>query len=160
YVTHDQQEALALADRVVLMNAGQVAQQGTPEQVYRQPASAWVAGFLGLGTLLAGRLLPDGAVETALGTLALPERAALAPDAAVRLLIRPDAALTEVPPNAPRVSGVLTGCTFRGAHYRCALRHASGVELMLDLHVPPGALGSAITLGLDPRKMQVLPHDR
>jgi ABC-type Fe3+/spermidine/putrescine transport system ATPase subunit len=160
YVTHDQQEALALAGRVVLMNAGRVEQQGTPEQVYRHPASAWVARFLGLGTLIAGRVLPGGGVDTPLGALALPEPVGLAPGSALRLLIRPDAALPPDRPNALLVSGALAGCTFRGSHYRCELRHASGAELALDMATLPGALGDEVAVALDPGKMQVLPNDR
>ena len=57
YVTHDQQEAFAIADRVLIMDRGQIVQQGTPQQVYRQPASPWVARFLGLNNLLPGRVV-------------------------------------------------------------------------------------------------------
>jgi ABC-type Fe3+/spermidine/putrescine transport system ATPase subunit len=157
YVTHDQQEALALAQRVVLMNAGRVEQHGAPEEVYRRPANAWVAGFLGLGALLAGRVLPGGRVETPLGALALP--APGAPDGGeVRVLIRPDSALAEPLPGALAVDGVLTGCIFRGSYYRCTLRHRSGAELALDVPGAPGPVGSEATLSLDPSKMQVLPQ--
>ena len=55
YVTHDQEEALALADHVVLMNAGQVVQAGRPEEVYLHPATAFAADFLGVGNRLEGR---------------------------------------------------------------------------------------------------------
>jgi ABC-type Fe3+/spermidine/putrescine transport system ATPase subunit len=55
YVTHDQEEALAIADRVVLLHAGQVVQSGAPEDVYRRPASVFAADFLGVGTRFEGR---------------------------------------------------------------------------------------------------------
>jgi iron(III) transport system ATP-binding protein len=58
YVTHDQEEALAIADRVVLMHAGRVIQAGAPEDVYRRPASEFAADFLGVGTRLSGRAEP------------------------------------------------------------------------------------------------------
>ena len=64
YVTHDQEEALAIADQVVLMNAGVVVQAGTPETVYRRPADAFAADFLGVTTRLPGRAEP-GRVEIA-----------------------------------------------------------------------------------------------
>ncbi len=57
YVTHDQEEAFALADRVVVMNAGRVEQAGAPQAIYAQPASAFVARFLGLSNLLPGEML-------------------------------------------------------------------------------------------------------
>ena len=55
YVTHDQDEALSIAENVILMRAGRVAQAGTAEDLVRRPASAFVAAFLGLGALLARR---------------------------------------------------------------------------------------------------------
>src|SRR2546425_155477 len=55
YVTHDQEEALTMSDTVVVMNQGQVAQIGTPEEVYRRPLSRFVAGFVGETNLLPGR---------------------------------------------------------------------------------------------------------
>ena len=120
YVTHDQQEAFALADRVLIMNRGQIVQAGVSQAVYAHPATAWVARFLGLSNLLPGRvseaasnLLRDGArdergrarvvVETAAGevvaevggtTVADPAGGgpALPDGQAVTVLIRPEAA--------------------------------------------------------------------
>ena len=59
YVTHDQQEAFAVADRVIIMHQGRIVQQGTPQAVYRQPASPWVARFLGLSNLIPVALPPS-----------------------------------------------------------------------------------------------------
>jgi len=58
YVTHDQEEALAIADRVVLMSAGRVVQAGTPQEVYLAPATEFAADFLGVGTRLEARAEP------------------------------------------------------------------------------------------------------
>jgi iron(III) transport system ATP-binding protein len=65
YVTHDQVEAMALCDRVVLMNAGRAVQVAAPEDLYKRPASVFVADFLGAGNVLAGRLVAPGEVEAA-----------------------------------------------------------------------------------------------
>ena len=62
YVTHDQEEALAIADRVVLMSAGRVVQAGTPQEVYLAPATEFAADFLGVGTRLEARAEPGGLV--------------------------------------------------------------------------------------------------
>jgi ABC-type Fe3+/spermidine/putrescine transport system ATPase subunit len=80
YVTHDQQEAFALADRVALMNAGTLAQFDTPEAIYRQPASAWVARFQGLENVLRGELLGDGYVQMAIGVLRYEEQRTWEPE--------------------------------------------------------------------------------
>jgi iron(III) transport system ATP-binding protein len=73
YVTHDQEEALAMADRMAIMNHGRIEQLGRPEEVYREPKSAFVAGFIGETNLIEGRVVEvrDGFVmaETPVGTL-------------------------------------------------------------------------------------------
>ncbi len=72
YVTHDQQEAFAVADRVIIMHRGHIVQQGAPQAVYSQPASPWVARFLGLGNLIPGCVaaLDPLRMDTVLGPLA------------------------------------------------------------------------------------------
>jgi ABC-type Fe3+/spermidine/putrescine transport system ATPase subunit len=94
-VTHDQQEAMILADRVVIMAEGRVQQVGTPQELYQRPANAFVAGFIGKNNLLTGRVRgePHGAtielgagVAVELGETALPERS----DGAVAISIRPE----------------------------------------------------------------------
>ena len=60
YVTHDQQEAMALADRIVLMNKGRIEQSGSPEEIYHRPASLFAAEFVGLTNVLPGKLIRSG----------------------------------------------------------------------------------------------------
>jgi ABC-type Fe3+/spermidine/putrescine transport system ATPase subunit len=159
-VTHDQEEAFALADRVVLMRDGRVVQDGTPEEVYRRPASAWAAHFLGLTNLLDARVTGRGRVETTIGTLHVRglefEMWDLGLEAQV--LIRPEAArLDEAGPNI--LQGVVTECSFRGEHYRLGVRHSSGVELAFNFpaSAAPLVLGAPITLSLAPRALMLLP---
>jgi ABC-type Fe3+/spermidine/putrescine transport system ATPase subunit len=159
-VTHDQEEAFAIADRVVLMRAGGVVQIGTPEEVYRRPASAWAAHFLGLTNLLDARTVRRGVVETALGLLELGDSGSGTWDAGreAKLLIRPEAArLDGAGPNV--VQGVITERSFRGGHYRLSVRHTSGVELTFNLPAngTPIAPGESITFFLDPQALALLP---
>ncbi len=88
YVSHDQKEALAIGDRVVVMDSGRIRQIGTPIEVYRQPRSRFVAEFLGETNLLEGQV-DDGAISTAAG----PFETALSPNGnrEVLLSIRPEA---------------------------------------------------------------------
>jgi len=85
-VTHDQQEALSLADQVVLMRDGRVEQAGTPEEVYARPANRWVAGFLGAAEVVPGTATGDRA-ETELGHVVLDSPA----HGEVDVLVRPEA---------------------------------------------------------------------
>jgi ABC-type Fe3+/spermidine/putrescine transport system ATPase subunit len=159
-VTHDQEEAFAVADRVVLMQAGRVVQVGTPEGVYRRPVSAWAANFLGLTNLLDASILRLGQVETAIGTLQVKDRQSEIGDlgSKVQLLIRPDAArVGEVGPNL--LVGVVVERTFRGEYYRLDVRHAGGVELTFNFPADialPGP-GESITLSLVPGALMLLP---
>jgi len=68
YVTHDQEEAFALADRILLLHEGQIKRAGSPEELWREPGSAWAARFLGLGNILSGQTLADGRVQTSIGS--------------------------------------------------------------------------------------------
>lgn len=159
-VTHDQEEAFAVADRVVLMQAGRVVQVGTPEGVYRRPVSAWAAHFLGLTNLLDASILGLGQVETAIGTLQVKDRQSEIGDVGsrVQLLIRPEAArVGEVGPNL--LVGVVVERSFRGEYYRLGVRHAGGVELTFNFPADvtlPGT-GESITLSLAPGALMLLP---
>ena len=63
YVTHDQEEALAMSDTIVVMDAGKILQIGTPEQIYNEPVNAFVADFIGESNIVDGTMIQDGVVE-------------------------------------------------------------------------------------------------
>ena len=88
YVTHDQSEALAVSDQIVVMNAGRIAQAGTPQQLYEQPGSAFVAGFMGEALLFDAEVDANGQVR--LGPLRFVSRQPVAPGA-VKVAVRPEA---------------------------------------------------------------------
>ena len=74
YVTHDQEEALTMSDRLAVMNAGRIAQVGTPQEVYESPADAYVADFLGAANLLTvgvSQRVPDGTSTITVGEISL-----------------------------------------------------------------------------------------
>jgi len=85
FVTHDQEEALSLADRVAVMRAGRIEQEGTPEEVYGRPRSHWVAGFLGDAEILPGTAA-GGAVECELGRFPIPREL----EGPVDVVVRPE----------------------------------------------------------------------
>ena len=157
-VTHDQGEAFAIADRVILMDAGRVMQQGTPEEVYREPSSAWVARFLGLANLLEARVLGEGRLDTALGAIEVETTGPWEQGSPVTLLVRPEAVrLGQGSVN--QVAGRVTERVFRGSHYQLALRFEAGLELGFDWpygQAPP-AMGEQLTLWLDPQGLTIVP---
>lgn len=166
YVTHDQQEAFALADRIVVMRAGAIAQVGTPDDVYRRPASADVARFLGFENLIAVTALEPGpgdatTVRTAIGSVALPVSGdRRAPN--VVLLIRPEAGHL-VDGEAAATPGVLRGQvverSFRGAQTRLLVRPEAAPQHTLAFLVSgrAPAAGQAVALRLDADALAVIP---
>jgi len=109
YVTHDQEEAFALANRVVIMQKGQIAQIGEPETIYRQPDSPFVARFLGFENLYAARAR-GGVIQTEFGEFPAPRQM----NGDVTLLIRPDG--FRISASGPhQLKGRVTGRSFRGS---------------------------------------------
>ena len=127
YVTHDQTEAFAIADRVVVMNAGQIEQIDAPQEIFSRPATPFVAKFLGYKNLLAGIVTPDGLIETRLGTL---KSTSPLPQAGTRVtaLIPPDAATFGA---ASDFSARVAAISFRGKFYQVWIESA-GVRLMFE----------------------------
>jgi len=150
YVTHDQEEALAIADRVVLMNAGRVIQSGTPEEVYLDPASEFAADFLGVGNSLEAR--------AEVGVLGLAgQRLAYAGPVrgrAVVVLRSSDLALAPDAPAGARLSGTLEESLFLGAYYRHYVRVGDAV-LMVDGPVP--AAPGPVTISVPLERTRVFP---
>ena len=145
YVTHDQEEAFSIADRVVILNAGRVEQDGTPQAIYRRPASPFVARFLGFENLIPGTGL-GGNAETALGLLPLP-----APASGRLLLLLHPQFLRPGGQGAHHLTGVVTQAAFRGATHRVDIQVGSQrlrLEQPAAAELPP--VGQEITLSFDP----------
>ena len=146
YVTHDQDEAFAIADRILLLHEGHIIRDGTPAQVWREPGSAWVAGFLGLGNVLEGRSLEDGRVETSLGRLNITCHHSHKVGELVQLLIRPGATSTGQGENI--ISGRVTEVFFQNEFFRVMLENGLFFNLLvapqqgqeITLHIPASAV--------------------
>jgi iron(III) transport system ATP-binding protein len=117
YVTHDQEEALAVSDRIIVMSNARIAQEGAPRELYDEPADAFVADFIGDANLIdvTIRSVSDGRAEVAIGTAVvhLPARG-LGPGPA-RVAVRPESLLM-AGPDAGGLPGTVRKCTFLGNH--------------------------------------------
>ncbi len=142
YVTHDQEEAFAITDRLVLLRDGRIEQTGTPAAVYNQPASPWVAEFLGLTNLLPGRLISSRPLraETDLGIFEGKGNSLMQPQVgkAVTLLFRPNAARLPEPGGMDGQQNVLRGrvadSVFQAGGFRLNLRSADGREFSFNVN--------------------------
>jgi ABC-type Fe3+/spermidine/putrescine transport system ATPase subunit len=158
YVTHDQEEAFALADRIVVLNAGRVEQIDSPEVIYRRPGSVFVARFLGLGNLLPGEIQVinnKALVDTPIGRFRIYEN----PQGKVTVLLRPDAvSLSQDSPY--NIEGTLKYCSFRGNTCR-AVVNVNGVELEFDFLASENLpeVGQKLRLGFTPGEaLQIFPN--
>lgn len=122
YVTHDRDEAFALADRLVVLHNGKVIQSGSPSQLYQHPESAWLASFLGLGNLVPATAKPDmpGHYQSSLGQFYSP-RGTASGLKEVALLLRPQDAVIGLDSELNRITARVKDSVFNGEHYLLAL---------------------------------------
>jgi len=128
-VTHDQQEAFTLSDRIGILSAGRVQQWGTPEALYYQPVNPEVAAFVGKGELFQGRVCEDTAVETELGLLEFAEPLEVGDGAKVQLFLRPGDLFLSHEGGVP---GEICSAEFQGSQtlYRIRLHSGREVEVL------------------------------
>ena len=126
FVTHDQEEALSLADTVAVMRDGQIVQAGTPEEIYGQPATRWIAEFVGEAEVLTGTAA-DGYVECELGRIGADPGFLGAAD----VIVRPESIAlgTSPSPRGGDSSGVVVERTFYGHDQLVRVRLDSGREV-------------------------------
>ena len=168
YVTHDQEEALTMSDRLAVMNHGKIVQLGTPEEVYNEPTDAYVADFLGVSNLMDAEVQPrsngEGRCRLRMGDFTL-EAAAGQLDAtgAVKLAIRPER--IDVEPyetsGANRVPGMVERLVFLGSITHVYVRLATGSTLQTlvrnDGADLPYSQGTAVTVAIPADALRVLP---
>jgi putative spermidine/putrescine transport system ATP-binding protein len=161
YVTHDQEEALSLADRIVVMQAGDVRQVGTPDDLYARPASLDVAEFMGFRNRLSGEVVGSAGAEATMrigaalvrGVAASP----LAMGARATLVMR-TADLSTAPPDASTISARVTAGEFRGDSFVCSGASEGAGELWFTSPTRL-AVGEAVHLRVDPARARLYPAD-
>ena len=115
YVTHDQEEALTMSDKVVVMSDGMIQQVGTPEEIYNEPKNVFVADFIGESNIVDGIMLADKKVRMAGHTFDCVD-AGFAKNEPVDVVIRPED-IDIVPADQGHLCGTVTSVTFKGVHY-------------------------------------------
>lgn len=138
YVTHDQAEALSMADRMAVMDSGEVVQVGPPEEIYRQPVSSYVAGFIGETNLLKGIVREGGQIETVTATLAgEPSVEDWNPPIGSEVIvsIRPEA-LKIVPVEGAALQGRITERVYLGSVIQYAVELRDGQSMQVTEQNP------------------------
>ncbi|MCW5771049.1 MAG: ATP-binding cassette domain-containing protein, partial [Rhodospirillaceae bacterium] len=163
-VTHDQEEALTMADRIVVMNHGVIDQIGTPEEIYRRPATPFVADFVGVMNFLDGAVSAPGHVRVGSAELICPAAEGLAPGTAVRASFRPeDIRVRDLSPSIPnRLEAKIEAIDFFGSFCRAelSLAGAPGAELRADfstnlMHDYGLVAGQSLAIALPSERLRV-----
>ena len=137
YVTHDQEEALVMSDRIAVFNGGRIEQIGPPEELYDRPKTRFVAGFLGESNFFDGKVASvEGgqcAIATAAGTLHAANHAGLVAGDGASLAVRPERvrllAAGEGPSDGNMVEGIVSGVIYLGQSRKYRVRTSGGAEL-------------------------------
>ena len=152
YVTHDQEEALAMSDTVVVMDQGKIQQIGTPEDIYNEPKNAFVADFIGESNSLDGIMRADGVVEIFNRRIACLDKG-FEKDEPVDVVIRPED-VDIVPEDQGQLKGTVTAVTFKGVHYDTIVDFYGFKWLIQTTDFCP--VGSHIGIKIDPDGIHVM----
>ena len=161
YVTHDQEEALTMSDRVVVMNNGVIAQIGTPEDIYNEPANAFVADFIGEANIINGVMLEDKKVRLLGVELDCVDKG-FEMNAPVDVVIRPED-IEVVAPDQAKLVGVVEDVVFKGVHFEIQVR-CENCQWLIHSTVAQ-KVGERIGMRIDPfnihimNKMFLLPNN-
>lgn len=158
YITHDQEEALTLSDRIVVMRDGLIQQIGTPTEIYNEPANSFVADFIGESNILNGIMIEDELVEFAGHQFECVDKG-FESNEPVDVVVRPEDIYIFEMSEAAQLTGHVISCTFKGVHYEMMVSTPEGYEFMVhDYHkFDPGKL---VGLRVKPFDIQVMKKER
>ncbi|HUQ78212.1 MAG TPA: ABC transporter ATP-binding protein [Patescibacteria group bacterium] len=162
YVTHDQEEAMSLSDRVVVMSEGRIEQIGPPPEIYNFPATPFVASFVGTLNLLPAAVVdaPGGMVSVAGQSIRTPKAIRTDPDRPVTVALRPEAVEIGEAGGANRLTGRVEDVSFLGSIVRTRVRIGDDASVSLDQFNDPAlsaaAIGDTVTISFPPEATLVL----
>lgn len=152
YVTHDQEEALSMSDTIVVMNAGEIQQIGTPTDIYNEPKNAFVADFIGESNIVDGIMHSDFSVEFQGIKFQCVDKG-FGKDEPVDVVVRPED-VDIVAPEEGMLKGVVTSVTFKGVHYEIIV-DIDGFKWMVQT-TDYSAVGDKIGISIKPDEIQVM----
>ena len=159
YVTHDQSEALAVSDRIIVMNRAVIAQEGAPRELYEEPKNVFVASFMGEATRVRGTLTRHDATHgrVMLGPLALTIAHRGLPDGEIEVAIRPEA-IALLAAGATPLRGVVRKAAYLGNVMEYTVETAIGALFAISpLAEQPLAVGAEVAVELAPHGVIAIP---
>ena len=157
YITHDQEEALTMSDKVVVMNNGYIQQEGTPEQIYDEPVNAFVADFIGDSNIVDGKMTAEKVVlidGTEFPCIDGTEQG-FPPGRLVDVVIRPED-IDIVPYGQGQFNGTIISKLFIGVHYEMLVQSEDGTIEWLLQNYDQHDVGEKIGMKVDPENIQIM----
>jgi spermidine/putrescine transport system ATP-binding protein len=158
YITHDQEEALTLSDRIVVMRDGIIQQIGSPAEIYNEPVNSFVADFIGESNILNGTMIEDELVEFAGIQFECVDKG-FEKNEPVDVVVRPEDIYIFDMSDSAQFTGQVSSCTFKGVHYEMMVTTNEGFEFMVhDYHsfLP----GKEVGMRVKPFDIQVMKKER
>lgn len=152
FVTHDQEEALTMSDTIVVMNKGVIQQMGTPEDIYNEPANAFVADFIGESNILDGVMLEDYKVKFANSIFECVDKG-FDKNENIDVVIRPED-ISIVKAEEGKLKGTVESVTFKGVHYEIVVSQGEFNWIIHNTKCPK--VGSVIGLTLTPEDIHIM----
>lgn len=154
YVTHDQEEALTMSDKVVVISDGSIQQVGTPKKIYDEPANAFVANFIGESNILTG-VMPEDNKVIFCGAEFKCEDKGFARGERVDLVVRPeDIAICKNDDKKPQLSGIVSSVVFKGTYYEMNIKTP---EYEFTVQSTDGAkMGDTVGLRIEPNGIHIM----
>ncbi|MFC4712595.1 ABC transporter ATP-binding protein [Planococcus dechangensis] len=153
FVTHDQEEALAMSDEIMVMNAGEIQQTGTPMDIYDEPINRFVADFIGESNIVEGTMVADYRVKFANKEFECVDQG-LSPNEQVEIVIRPEDLEITKPENG-KMAVHVDSQLFRGVHFEISTYDETGNEWLVH-STKRVEVGSQIGLDFDPEAIHVM----
>lgn len=133
FVTHDQEEALTMSDKIVVMKDGQIQQAGSPQDIYNEPVNAYVANFIGESNIIPGRMIEDGKVRFDEIDFECVDKGFKANEP-VDVIIRPED-IKIVEPSQGKLEGTVESVLFKGMHNELMVETVPGTSITVNMHV-------------------------
>lgn len=160
YVTHDQLEAFAVADRIALLHGGNIVQSDSPQKIYTNPATLWAADFFGFSNRMNGTVIRTEPlqIKTDLGIIKLMRRPCSAKPNKKVMLVIPTAAVRIVANQPNSIEAKVTACTFQGQTFRIEVFCKNDIMLTFE-HASTLRVGEVISIQLDEEKILCYAED-
>ncbi len=154
FVTHDQEEALTMSDKIVVMSDGEIQQIGTPEEIYNEPKNLFVADFIGESNIFKGKMV--GKLQASFGGAVFDCVDDIAQGTVIDAIVRPEDVVI-VPENQGKINGKVISCDFKGTFYIVAIETE---KAEIEAHsLKNYKIGERVGVSIEPDMIHIIPYD-